>query len=459
MAEVKPFAGTRYQFKDEAGDAGPLLCPPPDLVSESLRAELHAQHEHNLVRLVSGEEAASDDDSSNRFSRAAELYRDWKHRGILADDQRKCLYVYEMEYKLPGARKAVKRRGFIALVKLQDYRSGKIRSHEETLPSRKEEQLRLLKACEVNLIPPFMLYRDEEDAVGKILDDAMVNEKTKEPLAPTLEAKDHFGHTHRLWAVHKKDAILAVHEALKMKRLYILDGHDVYDAALMYRDQRREASGRRDGQQPSDWMMMFLYNADREHLNISSFHRVLARELGSDVDINEVLEDLREFYTVSPFKYDTDDPKKGVKAVQEKFETAAADRTHFVMALPNGRAYLLTLRKDVNLTDMIEEETMSDMLKNIDVTMLHYYVITRGWIGNPEVELGEDDVHYTTDTAEALGLLKRRKGSVAFLVRPLSVEQILAVAENGELLPARSTFLLPKLACGMVLRDQNVGFS
>lgn len=456
MADVFPFAGTRYQLRDGGPKLGDVICPPTDVITPELRKTLHERSEFNFVRVVSGNETARDDDQSNRYTRAAECYREWKARQVLFDEQRKCFYIYEQEYKLPGARKSTIRRGFIALVKLQDYRSGKIRSYEMTLPNLRQEQARLIKACQVNVTPPFMLYQDPSKAIDKILDEA-TSGKGKDAQAP-LEAVDALGTTHRLWLVHKKEPILAIHEAMKSKRLYIADGHHVYDAALAYRDEMREATGRRDGRQPYDMLMMYLHNASDEKLQLLPVHRVLARELGADVDIDEVLEDVGEFFTVQKFKVDLENLKKAKEAIEEKIEPPKVSRPRFAMVLPNGHAYLLTLRADTDLKDMIEEETMSDRLKGLDVTILHHYLITRGWIGNPEVELGDDDIFYTRDILDALEMLKKRKGSVAFIVNPRRLEEVLEIAENGEQMPPYSTFLTPKLGCGLVMRDHNVGF-
>ena len=74
------------------------------------------------------------------------------------------------------------------------------------------------------------------------------------------------------------------------------------------------------------------------------------------------------------------------------------------------------------------------------------------------MELGEDDILYRKDMKEALELLQRRKGCVAFFLNPMAKEEVLAVAERGELLPHQSVTFFPKIPCGLVLRDHNVGF-
>ncbi len=452
MAEVWPFAGTRYHPKENEFDPKDVLAPPFDDIDSRNRKGLHEKSPYNIVRLIQGHEAASDDEVNNRYSRAAECYRDWKARGILQDEQRKCFYVYEQEFKLPGRKEPVKRLGFFALVKLQDFRSGKTRSFELTFDSPKSDRLRLLRQLQVNDSPLYMLYKDQEATITAVLNEVMGKGE------PSVAFVDDEGTSHKLWLIHKKDPILRIHEAMKDKRLFIAHGHHRYETALKYRDEMREMTGRRDGRQPFDFSLMYLQRAEDDTLFTEPFHRMLARELGLDIDVTEVIEDLEEFYQVAEFKVNMKDPAKGAAALEAKIKPTARTKVKFAMVLPNGRAWTLTLKKDADLDEMIEEETMSAHMKSIDVVLLHRFVISRGWIGNPEVELDEDDIIYRRSIAEGLSLLARRKSCVGFFLNPLSKEEVLQVAENGELLPHCSVNFFPKIPSGLVLRDLNVGF-
>lgn len=452
MAEVWPFAGTRYVAKEKNLNLGEVIAPPFDNISAAQQKQLHEGHAHNVVRLILGYQTASDDELNNRYSRSAECYREWKATGILSDDNRKCFYVYEQEFIPAGGGDPVRRLGFFALVKLQDFRSGKTRAFEMTHEGPKIDRLKLLRTLQVNDSPLYMLYRDEEAAIEGVLRESMA--KTN----PDEEFESPDGTRHRLWLVHKKDPILRIHEEMKPKRLYIAHGHHRYETALKYRDEMREMTGKRDGRQPYDFTLMFLQRAEDETLYTKPVHRVLAPELGADVDIDEVTEDLEEFFSLSEFKLNMKDLDKAASQVEDKLKPTRQAKTRFVMSLPSGRSWQLTLKKNADLDEMIDEETMSADLKSMDPIMLHSYIITRGWIGNPEVELGEDDLHYRKDVREALELLNRRKGCVGFFMNPLSKDDALKIAENGELMPHRSIDFQPKIPSGLVLRDLNVGF-
>ncbi len=451
MADVLPFAGTRFNTKENKADLSTVISPPFDVVSPEMRKELHERGEFNMVRLTTGFESATDDEFNNRYTRASECYKEWKMRNVLVDEQRKCFYLYEHQFKLPGSKKVYTRTGFFALVKLQDYRSGKIRAHEMTYEGPKRDRLNLLKACQVNLEPLFILYQDPTHTVDKIIEEAKKNK-------PHEDFEDSDGDHHRVWLMHKKDPILQINQAMKKLRLYIADGHHRYETALTYRDEMREVTGRRDGRQPWDFLLMYLNNADDETLFTSSMHRVLSRELGMDVDLDEVLEDVEEFFDIKPIKIDLKNLDKAADTVEKAIEVKRGVKTAFAMVLPDGRCYILKLKKDADINEMVEEEFMSELVKSRDVTILHQFIIARGWIGNPEMELAADDIIYTREIKEAISLVRRRKGCVAFIMNPMSREEVLEIAENGELLPQNSTHFWPKVKSGFVMRDLNVGF-
>lgn len=452
MAEVMPFAGTRYETKDKGLSLGDVVAPPFDTISPGLQKDLHARHEFNIVRLVLGNSAPSDDEANNRYTRAAECYREWKARGILVDETRKCFYIHEREFVPEGADKPVTAMGFFALVKLQDFRSAKIRSYEHTFESPKADRLKLLRTTQVNESPVNLLYHDEEGEINEVLRAAM---KRMEPIEQFTTPD---GAKHRLWMMHRKDPILKIHESMKKRLLYIADGHYQYETALKFRDEMRDMTGRRDGRQPYDFALMFLQRAEDEATSTAPVHRVLARELALDSDIDEVLEDLGEYFNLSEFKLNLKDLAKAESSLKDKLKLVRGVSNRIVMSLPNGRSWQLTLKKDADLAEMIEDETMTDDLKTLDVVLLHSFIITKGWLGNPDMELGEDDIAYRQDMRECLEMLQKRKGCAAFFLNPLTKKNLLKVAENGELLPQNSLQFYPKVPSGLVLRDLQVGF-
>lgn len=446
MADVLPFAAVRFNTKDKKLNLADLVAPPYDVISPEYQKALYDRSPYNIIRVELGTTQPNDDEYNNRYSRAASILQQWKQDEALITEKKRCFYAYEQEFTVPGVADRIKRRGFFALVRIMDYKSGRIRAHEKTFAAPKADRLKLLRATNFNTSPIFCLYSDPDKEIAKHMKSAFSG-----PPADTLT--DESGTIHRLWVVQKTETINGIRNALKNRNLFIADGHHRYETAMNYRNEQREITGRNDGRQSFDYTLMNLTDFEDEGLVILPTHRVLAREYGSDVDLKEVLDDLGQHFTLEEFSLELDNLDKAVATVNDKLKLKKGVKTRLVMALPSGRAWQLTLNKDADLDDMIDAPDLHKEVKSLDVTILHRYVISRAWIGNPEVELEESDIFYEKSAEGALALLKKRKGCVAFLMNPTTKEQVQTIADLGELMPHKSTYFYPKLLTGLVLRD------
>jgi hypothetical protein len=127
----------------------------------------------------------------------------------------------------------------------------------------------------------------------------------------------------------------------------------------------------------------------------------------------------------------------------------------FMMLLPKGNACLLTMKPDVDVNELIDSEDTPSEIKELDVSVLHQHIINQVWLGNPEIELDDQDVKYVKDAAEVLRLMKSCKYSVSFLVNPTRINQVCNIAKLGMRMPHKSTYFFPKLVTGLVMRDMN----
>jgi uncharacterized protein (DUF1015 family) len=443
MTEVLPFVGTRYNSR-LIENLSMVFAPPYDVISPEAQRTYYGRHPNNVVRLILGHDKVTDDEYNNKYIRAANYLQTWKRDGILVEDNKKCLYVCEQEFSLPGLGTR-RRKGLFALVKLDDSKSTKIRGHEQTFAGPKADRLKLLRATRCNLCPIFALYSDPEKKVDAVLDECM-----KAKIWETFVDDEQT--TYRFWVVHSKKMINEIHQLMADKDLFIADGHHRYEAALAYRDEMREATGKRDGRQPYDYLMVFLSNFYDEGMVILPTHRVLSRELGGGVDLDEVMDDLSQYFNLTDVSVDFANPDHADLTIRDEMAKSGKDRNTLAMILPNGRAVVCGLKKGVKLSELIEEEMSKDM-RRLDVSILHRYVITKVWIGNPEIELDDDDIFYVRDIKDVLRLLKERKGSVGFVLNPIPIELLRRIASKGEIMPHKSTFFYPKILSGPVMRD------
>ncbi len=452
MADVLPFSAIRYNTRDKERNLTikDLVAPPYDVISPEQQQLLYDRHPCNVVRLILGKTNPNDDEFNNRYTRATSLLQSWKETETLVSDKKRHFYVYEQVFDIPGETRSAKRRGFLAAVKLMDYRSGAIRAHERTHAGPKADRLKLLRATQCNLSPIFVLYSDPEKTVS-----AHLNEAACGP--PCEELTDDLGVTHRLWLVTGKESILGIRDAMKKRDLFIADGHHRYETALNYRDEMRELTGSKDGRQQFDYTLMYLNEFEDDGLVILPTHRVLSRELGGDIELDEVLDDLGEYFQLKEFKVDLADSEKAGAQILAKVAPPTPPTTRLVMVLPKGRAWTLTLKKNVDVNDLFEDSDIPNPVRSLDVSILHQFVIARGWMGNPEIEMEEGDIFYEKNISSALDLLRRRKGCVAFVMNPPTKEQVQQIAAAGCLMPQKSTYFYPKLLSGLVLRDLSAG--
>lgn len=446
MAFVYPFIGARYNTK-VVGDLTDVVTPPYDCISPAMQDALYERNPRNFVRIILGKEIGGDDEFSNRYSRAASLLQEWKREQVIVEDAKQGFYLVEQDYKTPEG-KSLTRRGFYGLTRLQGYGAGKVRAHERTFKGPKADRYRLLRATQYNLSPIFVLYRDPENEVGQAIDKVIQSAKPAEEFA-TDE-----GVAHRMWVATDKETLKTVSMSLRERELLIADGHHRFETALHYRNEIRRASGQKGARHGSDYLMMYLVSMSDPGLEILPTHRALAEEAGVGVDTEEVLEDLKENFKIELVQVNLrKDAPQAAKSLLDKVHKAAQKTIAMAMVLPGGRAYILSLKKNVKPESLSEDEDVSPAIAQLDVSVLHNYLIPNVWIGNPEIELDEGEVLYSRDPVEALTMLTNRKACAVFLMNPPKMEQVIAVSDEGLRLPQKTTFFYPKIVSGLVMRD------
>src|SRR5688572_8952773 len=121
MAEVRPFQGVRYRLgRPEA--ATEVIAPPYDVISAAQQQALYDRAPHNIIRLELPREQPGDDEAVNRYTRAAELYEEWRRSGVLQQDEAPCLYVYGQRYEVDGGKQ--ERLGLMGALKVEPYEAG-----------------------------------------------------------------------------------------------------------------------------------------------------------------------------------------------------------------------------------------------------------------------------------------------------------------------------------------------
>jgi len=437
MAKIIPFRGIFYK-QVKAGTMADLVCPPYDIISPATQQELYRKNPYNVVRLEFGLVSPADTEVDNRYTRAAALLDEWFKKDILRQDQASALYIYEMEYTASKATK--KLRGFICLVRLEDYDSGIVKPHETTLSGPKTDRLNLLRACRASFSQIYSLFSDPQRKISGIL--AHVTRK------PEMEVMDSDDVHHRIWSLSDKNDIEAVIREMADKPLFIADGHHRYDTALNYRNERRKAAGMVTGDEPFNFAAMFLAGLEDPGITILPAHRALFNL--TDFNARRFEDDLNRHFNIERIDFDKKSEAKDLLTVLDTM-THRADHAHvFGMRVTGEHSYyLMTLRNEADMDALLPDK--SPAYRRLDVSILHHLVIEKLLGIKMETHKLGLNIEYIKEADEAAARIRNGSAEIVFFMNPTKVSEVKDVASAGERMPQKATYFYPKLLTGLVM--------
>lgn len=446
MATIKPIKGLRYT--PGAGPMVDLVTPPYDVIDATAQEQYYKRHPHNIIRLEYGKVYPSDDENNNRYSRAAKDFSQWQSEGVLAPEGQPALYLYEQEFQVNG--KSMVRSGLICGVKLEPYENGVVLPHEETLPKHKADRLALMMACRANFSPIFALYADPDLKIDGLLRTSIDK--------PDVEFKDENGQLHRLWVVSSAEITEQVQAAMASMRIFIADGHHRYETALNYRNERRGHEGNSQEDKAYDYVMMTLVNLYDPGLVVLPTHRLVKNV--TDFQLEVLLEQVTEHFEVETLSIagDRSNFNQCIDFLKEKSHTNENNESGeipihnntFALYAGGNNFYILTLKNNVNLPALMPEGK-SEAWRQLDVSVLHSLILEKYLGIGGEQRANESNLTYTREEKDALDKVDSGEYQMVFFMNPTLVEEVTAVATNGEKMPQKSTFFYPKLITGLLI--------
>ena len=411
-----------------------VTAPPYDVISPAMQDELYQKHPCNVVRLILNRSEPGDESDQDRYTRAADFLRNWLSDGILMQERDECIYAYDQEFDWEGQHYV--RRGFMARVRLEEFGTGQIFPHEETMSGPKADRLALIQACRTGLSPIFGLYPDEAEQADGLLRGLTAG-------LTALETTDELGVLHRMWPASGREGINQLRDLLREKPVFIADGHHRYETALNYRNWLRETGelSPDDTTSPANFVLMHFVAMSDPGLAILPTHRLVSGlpELPA-ADISEIL---------SPC-FTIEEIGVGAEAAQQTWEFIEADGGQAVFGLcsPTDGIWLLARLKDGSAMDEIAADH-SEAWRELGVSVLHSLVLGH-LIGGlyPEDEPQFKYVHRLSEVTEAVD---GHTCELACLVPPARIENVQQIASGFEKMPPKSTYFYPKLLSGLVL--------
>ncbi|UWE09126.1 DUF1015 domain-containing protein [Actinacidiphila bryophytorum] len=415
---LTPFRGLRY-VAERVGSLAAVTSPPYDVVVRpDGQRHLETADPYNVVRLI----LPDAETPQARHGKAARTLAAWREQGVLAADPDPALYVYEQR---DGDHL---QRGVIGALRLSPPEDGVVLPHEDVMPGPVADRAALMRATRANLEPLLLAYRDG-DATAALVD------RTADTREPLLGTTTEDGVRHRLWALTDPAEIAAVGADLAGRQALIADGHHRW--ATYRRLQAAHPPGT-----PWDFGLVLLVDTARHPLRVRAIHRVVQH-----LPPARALEAARPFFRVRAL------PGRTLDAALGELAGAAEQGNAFVLAGGNG--FHLLDRPDPGALDRHVPADRPPQWQRLDATVLHHLLLDHVWQVPDSPDL-PDEIRYI-HTADAAVEQAVRHGGTAVLMHPVREPVVRELAQQGVMMPRKSTSFGPKPAGGLVMRSLDLG--
>jgi uncharacterized protein (DUF1015 family) len=461
MARIYPFRALRYDTSRVRMED--VVTQPYDKITPDMQQRYYELSPYNLIRIILGKHEPGDTEpqdflpagerAHNCYTRAAAYLKEWRAERILAQESELALYGYSQTYQTPITGEIQVRRGFIALGHLYDYADKVIYRHEQTFPKHKSDRLALFKATRAYCEQIYMLYSDPGFTAEKLIFGTGKDGKEANPA--DLAITDEYGVMHRVWKLTDPALINLIVTTMADKKLIIADGHHRYETSVAYAQERSAQLKLPLGEPldpdekissshlpappfPEAAMMMTFVNMEAPGITILPTHRVV---LGlEDFSSPDFITEASEFFDVTELA----DDAAGSSLIAQ---LAATPGNSFIAATGDGN-YLLAPRPDTIAPLM---QGLPTRQRQLGVAQLHTVVLDHLLGLDPDTITRLGNVRYIRDAQESVAMVQSGDADVAFLIKPITLEQLRDVSLSGEVMPQKSTDFYPKLLSGLAI--------
>ena len=411
MAIVKPFKGVRppKQFVEE------VQSRPYDVLNSEEAREEAGNNEKSLYHIIKPEinsPVGTSEYDPKVYESAAENFKKFQDKGWLVQDNKERYYIYAQTMN------GKTQYGLVVGAYVDDYMNGTIKKHELTRRDKEEDRMKHVRVNNANIEPVFFAYPD-----NKVLDDLVNRYAATEPEYDFVAPID--GFRHQLWIIdNDQDIKLVTEEFGKMPSLYIADGHHRSAAAALVGAEKAKQNPNHKGDEEYNYFMAVCFQASQ--LTILDYNRVVKDLNGMTTD--EFLTALAKNFTVQ---------KKGHTEYRPK------------------QLHEFSLYIDENWYSLIAKEGTyndADPIGVLDVDISSRLILDE--LMNIK-DLRSDKRIDFVGGLRGLSELKRRVDSGemrwALALYPVSMQQIMDIADSGKIMPPKATWFEPKLRSGLII--------
>ena len=409
MVKVKPFAAVRPPREI----ASEVASRPSDVLnSQEAKAEAG---EKSLLHIIKPEidfDPIADEHSQPVYDKAVENFKTWQEKGWLVQDPKEYYYVYAQT--MEGRTQY----GLVVCANVEDYMTGKIKKHELTRKDKEEDRMIHVRIQNANIEPVFFAYPDNNE-INEIVERTVKGKEAEYDYV----AEDGFGH--HFWVIDNDADIARITEIFAtIPAFYVADGHHRTAAAALVGEEKRKQNPNHTGDEEYNFFMAVVF--PESHLKIIDYNRVV-KDLNGMTPA-EFLQKLEADFIVE---------EKGADIY------APAGLHNFSMYL-EGKWYSLTA-KEGTYND-------ADPIGVLDVTVCSNLIFDK------LLDIKDLRTSKRIDFVggiRGLGELSRRVDSgemvAAFALYPVSMKQLIDIADTGNIMPPKTTWFEPKLRSGLAI--------
>jgi uncharacterized protein (DUF1015 family) len=391
MPRFEPFAALRFAPSLPLAE---VTAPPYDVLSVADTDALAARHQRNIVAI----DVPRPDDDPDRYDRSAAVLAAWLADGTLVLDSRPSFTLYRMAFTTEaGTRRETV--GVLGALEVVDLGAGGVLPHERTTPKATTDRLDLTRATEANLSPVWGLSLT-----------AGLTDVLAAPGEPVGSFTDDHGVTHTVERVDDPTRVAAIAAAVSANPVLIADGHHRYAISRTYRDERRAT----DGAGPWDLTLTYVGELVESQLSIDAIHR-----LYRGISVDALTTVLAASFDLSP-----------AGPIDASFAQQVVARGALCLAHRDGTGTWLTPRPEAFAG-----------VRSLDGALLEHALRDTAL-----------DVSYQHGVQHVVDLVRSGEVEAGVLIRPTGIDEIRRTADEGLLMPPKSTFFTPKLRTGLVMR-------
>jgi uncharacterized protein (DUF1015 family) len=463
VADFQPFQGLRYR-QGKIGALSSVFCSPYDLISPEEAKLYQDKSPYNAVRI----ELDKANHLPTAYQQAYQTLQSWLEEGILFLESQPSFYLIEYCFKY---RNSLRHRWeLVGRVRLSPGQSS-ILPHEAVLAEPVLDRLQLFRTLKLNSSPILGIIRRGlfnclNEAKGGSLSRYISRE-------PNLKVTDFQGVSHRIWVLSDPSINQKISGLLSDKVIYLADGHHRLEAALAYQKEQLSIHPYSNGREGFNFVLMSLIDAEDPGVVLLPLHRLV--RLPQSVSPSRLWEGLNNLFylrAVAPKglsrREDVEtwldilaqhDVILGLYGLGEILRGVHPERDSSVASLPqndmkrralNGMDFVLLIPRDQALIERMMPQEYSQHWKRAATAILRQLILSP-LLGIDSAEKEKGCLEYTTDAWEAIRRVDSGEFQLAFLLNPVPLSSVLAVAEVGEEMVPKSTFFYPKPPAGLVM--------